>query len=158
MKLVIIAAHDKNLVIGKDGALPWHIPEDLKHFKRTTTGHTVLMGRIVFEELGEKPLPNRKNVVLTSRSYSQVAHFGSIEKALDYLRDEPVVFIIGGGEIYRQMIPMAHKMIITEVHEEYAGDTFFPDYRPDIGKIWLETSREDHKNYSFIEYERREIE
>lgn len=155
MKLVIIVAHDKNLVIGKDGALPWHIPEDLKHFKRTTTGYPILMGRGVFEELGEKPLPNRKNVVLTSRSYSNVPHFDSIEKALDYLRDEPVVFIIGGGEIYRQMLPMAHKMIITEVHERYAGDTFFPEYRHDIGKIWLETSREDHKGYSFVEYERK---
>lgn len=156
MKLVIIVAHDRNLVIGKDGKLPWHIPEDLKHFKKTTSGCPVLMGRGVFEELGEKPLPNRKNVVLTSRSYDHVAHFDSIEKALHHLRDEPVVFIIGGGEIYRQMIPMADKMIITEVHENYEGDTFFPEYRPDIGKTWLETSREDHNGYSFVEYERRE--
>lgn len=156
MKLVIIVAHDRNLVIGKDGKLPWHIPEDLKHFKKTTSGYPVLMGRGVFEELGEKPLPNRKNVVLTSRSYDHVAHFDSIEKALHHLRDEPVVFIIGGGEIYRQMLPMADKMIITEVHENYEGDTFFPEYRPDIGKTWLETSREDHNGYSFVEYERRE--
>lgn len=156
MKLVIIVAHDRNLVIGKDGKLPWHIPEDLKHFKKTTSGCPVLMGRGVFEELGEKPLPNRKNVVLTSRSYDHVAHFDSIEKALHHLRDEPVVFIIGGGEIYRQMLPMADKMIITEVHENYEGDTFFPEYRPDIGKTWLETSREDHNGYSFVEYERKE--
>lgn len=155
MKLVIIVAHDRNLVIGKDGKLPWHIPEDLKHFKKTTSGYPVLMGRGVFEELGEKPLPNRKNVVLTSRSYDHVAHFDSIEKALHHLRDEPVVFIIGGGEIYRQMLPMADKMIITEVHENYEGDTFFPEYRPDIGKTWLETSREDHNGYSFVEYERK---
>ena len=156
MKLVIIVAHDRNLVIGKDGKLPWHIPEDLKHFKKTTSGYPVLMGRGVFEELGEKPLPNRKIVVLTSRSYDHVPHFDSIDKALDYLHDEPVVFIIGGGEIYRQMLPMADKMIITEVHETHDGDTCFPEYRPEIGKTWLETSREDHHGYSFVEYERRE--
>jgi dihydrofolate reductase len=156
MKLVIIVAHDKNLVIGKDGKLPWRIPEDLKHFKQTTTGHPVLMGRGVFEELGEKPLPNRKNVVLTSRSYDHLPQFDSIEKALDYLRDEPLVFVIGGGEIYRQMLPMADKMIVTEVHETFDGDTFFPEYRPSIGKTWHETSREDHEGYSFVEYKRVE--
>ncbi|MFU8861523.1 MAG: dihydrofolate reductase [Cyclonatronaceae bacterium] len=156
MKLVIIVAHDRNLVIGKDGKLPWHIPEDLKHFKKTTSGYPVLMGRGVFEELGEKPLPNRKNVVLTSRRYDQVPHFDSIKNALNYLRDERVVFIIGGGEIYRELLPMADRMIITEVHEHYEGDTFFPEYRPEIGKTWLETSREDHDGYSFVEYERRQ--
>ena len=156
MKLILIAAHDPNLVIGKDGELPWRYPEDLKFFKKTTLGHTLLMGRVVFEELNEKPLPGRDAVVLTrTKSYSHVPTFKSVEDALDFLSDEEKIFVIGGGEIYSQMIDMADQLIITEIHQEYPGDTFFPDYREEIGTKWEEISREDGEEISFVKYNRK---
>ncbi|MFH5832895.1 dihydrofolate reductase [Halalkalibaculum sp. DA3122] len=155
MKLVLIAAHDPNLVIGKDGDLPWHYPEDMKHFKETTMGYPVLMGRGEFEELGEKPLPGRENVVLSrSRDYDHVPAFNTIDKALEYLKDFELVYVIGGGEIYRQTIGRADKLVITKIHKEYEGDTFFPEYRDDIGTKWRETNREEHGEFTIVEYER----
>ncbi len=157
MKLILIAAHDPNLVIGKDGELPWRYPEDLKFFKKITLGHTLLMGRVVFEELNEKPLPGREAAVLTrTKSYSHVPTFESIEEALDFLSDKEKVFVIGGGEIYSQMIEMADQLIITEIHKEYPGDTFFPDYRDNIGAKWQEISREDGEELSFVNYYRKD--
>ncbi len=154
----IIAAHDPNLVIGNNGRLPWSIPEDLKHFKRVTMGHPLLMGRGVFEEIGEKPLPGRDNFVLTSRNYPNVTTFKSIEEATSYFGNSDIetVFIIGGGEIYKQMLHLADKLIFTLIHKSYDGDVFFPEYRHDIGKTWKEISREDYDGYSFVEYERVE--
>ncbi|TVQ00666.1 MAG: dihydrofolate reductase [Balneolaceae bacterium] len=153
MRLIIIAAHDPNLVIGKDGTLPWHYSEDLKFFKKTTMGSPLLMGRGVFEELNEKPLPGRLNVVLSrSKNYSHVPTFSLIDTALQYLSDHDKVFIIGGGEIYRQTLDMADELVITEVKEEYDGDTFFPEYRDQIGTIWKEAWREDHDSLSFVRY------
>lgn len=158
MKLIIIVAHDPNLVIGNNGELPWHYSEDLKFFKRTTMGAPLLMGRTVFEEINEKPLPGRKNVVLSrKKNYDHVPTFNSIYKALDYLKDNDRVFIIGGGEIYRQTIELADEMIITEIKQEYEGDTFFVEYRDDIGTKWKETWREDHPEFSFVKYERVDL-
>lgn len=155
MKLTLVAAHDPNLVIGKDGGLPWHYPEDLKFFKKNTMGGTIIMGRGVFEELNQIPLPGRKNIVLsTTRNYENVETFDSLEKALDSIKDEKEVFIIGGGVLYRQTIDAADKLIITEIHKEFEGDTFFPEYREDIGSEWKETSREDKDELSFVIYER----
>lgn len=155
MKLIIIAAHDPNLVIGKDGCLPWHYKEDLKFFKKTTMGYPLLMGRIVFEELNEKPLPGREAVVLSkSKSYSHVPTFSNISDALEFLNDKEKVFVIGGGEIYRQMMEVADELIITEIHETYEGDTFFPEYRDKIGEEWNEVFRDDYDNLSFVKYER----
>lgn len=155
MKLSIIVAHDPNLVIGKDGELPWHFSEDLKFFKKTTMGSPMLMGRGVFEELNEKPLPGRENVVLSrSKTYEHVPTFSSIDKALDYLSDQEQVFIIGGGEIYRQTIDQVDELIITQVKTKYEGDTYFPEYRDQIGETWKETWREDHEKFSFVKYER----
>jgi len=153
MRLIIIAAHDPNLVIGKDGTLPWHYSEDLKFFKKMTMGSPLLMGRGVFEELNEKPLPGRLNVVLSrSKNYTHVPTFSLIDTALQYLSDHDKVFIIGGGEIYRQTMDMADELVITEVKEEYDGDTFFPEYRDNIGTIWKEYWREDHDSLSFVRY------
>lgn len=155
MKLSIIAAHDPNLVIGKDGKLPWHYSEDLKFFKKTTMGSPILMGRIVFEELNEKPLPGRENVILSrSKNYDHVPTFTSVDDAIQYLSGEEQVFIIGGGEIYRQTINIADELIITRVNKVYEGDTYFPEYRDEIGKTWQETWREDHGEFSFVRYER----
>ena len=155
MKLSIIVAHDPNLVIGKDGELPWHFSEDLKFFKKMTMGSPILMGRGVFEELNEKPLPGRENVVLSrSKTYEHVPTFSSIDEALDYLSDQEQVFIIGGGEIYRQTIDQVDELIITQVKKKYDGDTHFPEYRGEIGETWEETWREDHEEFSFVKYER----
>jgi dihydrofolate reductase len=153
--LAIIAAHDPNLVIGKEGSLPWHYSEDLKHFKRTTMGHAMLMGRKVFEDLNEKPLPGRENIVLSrSRSYDHVPVFASIDEAFAYLSDEEMVFCIGGETIYRQLLPQTDRLFITEVHQEYEGDTWFPEYRDEIGSTWREVSRDDGETLSFVVYDR----
>lgn len=155
MTIILIAAHDPDLVIGKEGELPWHYPEDLKFFKKTTMGHTLLMGRKVFEELNEKSLPGRDTVVLSrSKSYSNVPTFKSLEKAINYLSDKDKIFVAGGGEIYSQTLPEADQLIITEIHKKYDGDTYFPEYRDDIGLVWKEISREIKGELSFVRYER----
>lgn len=155
MTITLIAAHDPNLVIGKEGGLPWRYPEDLKHFKKNTLDQTIIMGRGVFEELNEIPLPGRRNIVLTTtKDYDQVETYTSLDDALDSCKNEDEVFIIGGGILYRQSIDIADKMIITEIHKEYEGDTFFPEYRDKIGDIWQEISREDHDELSFVLYKR----
>lgn len=155
MTFSLIVAHDPNLVIGKDGKLPWHYSEDLKFFKCTTMGYPLLMGRVVFEELNERPLPGRENVVLSrSRSYEQVKTFRSVEEALEYLQNHEKVFVIGGGEIYRQIIDIADELIVTQIKKEYPGDTFFVEYREGIGSVWKEVWREDHEEFSFVRYSR----
>lgn len=155
MTLALIVAHDPNLVIGKDGELPWHYSEDLKYFKRTTMGHPILMGRTVFEELDEKPLPRRENIVLSrSRTYDHVPTFASIKKALAYLSDHDLVFCIGGGTIYEQLLPKADKLYVTEIHQPYDGDTYFPEYRDEIGTTWKEIKREEYPEFSFVVYKR----
>lgn len=155
MTLAAIVAHDPDLVIGKEGSLPWHYPEDLKFFKRTTMGHPLLMGRKVFEDLNEKPLPGRENVVLSrSRNYDHVPTFASIEAAIDHLRKEEMVFVIGGAEIYNQTLKMIDKLFITEIHQKYEGDTYFPEYRNGIGSTWKEIKREDKSELSYVVYKR----
>lgn len=155
MKLIHIAAHDPNLIIGSKGSLPWHYSEDLKFFKKQTMGHPIVMGRVVFEELNEKPLPGRENIVLSrSRTYDHVKTFSNIDSALEYLSGFDSVFIIGGGEIYRQTLNRADRLIITEIKKEYKGDTTFPEYRNDISKIWKETWRESHPEFDFVIYDR----
>ncbi|MAO64959.1 MAG: hypothetical protein CL666_08150 [Balneola sp.] len=154
MIITLVAAHDPNLVIGKNCGLPWRYPEDLKHFKETTLGGTIIMGRGVFEELNEIPLPGRKNIVLsTTKNYDNVDTFESLNEALKTV-NEKEVFIIGGGVLYRDAIKIADKMIITEIHKEYDGDTYFPDYKDDIGEIWEEVEKEDQGELSFIIYKR----
>ncbi|WP_441000241.1 dihydrofolate reductase [Fodinibius sp. SL11] len=155
MTLAAIVAHDPNLVIGKGGDLPWHYSEDLKYFKRTTMGHPIIMGRVVFEELGGNPLPGRENIVLSrSSNYDHVPTFSSFDKALEYLKEEEIVFLIGGGEIYRQFLDQCDKLFVTEIHQNYEGDTYFPEYRDEIGTTWKEIKREDHDKLSFVVYER----
>lgn len=155
MKLSIIAAHDPNLVIGSEGGLPWHYSEDLKFFKKTTVNSPILMGRGVFEEINEKPLPGRKNVVLSrSKSYDHVPTFKTIDDALDFLSDEEQVFVIGGGEIYKQTMDRVDELIITQIKEKYEGDTYFPEYRDEIGQTWKEVWREDHEEFSFVKFRR----
>ena len=154
MTLAAIVAHDPNLVIGKDGDLPWHYSEDLKYFKRVTMGHPLIMGRVVFEELGERPLPGRENIILSrSRDYDHVPTFSSFDDALEFVKDEEIVFLIGGGEVYRQFLDRCDKLFVTEIHDSYEGDTYFPEYRDEIGSTWKEIKRDDHQELSFVVYE-----
>lgn len=144
----------KNLVIGGDNDLPWYLPEDLKHFKKITTGQTVLMGRKTYDSIIKrlgKPLPNRKNVVITRqqdfKATEGVLVFHSIDDALKNIAED--IYIIGGAQIFEQTLPLAEKMYLTKVHKEYPGDAFFP--KPDFSQ-WKLLEQEDHEGYSFTVY------
>lgn len=153
----IIVAMSKNRVIGNSNKLIWKLSADLKRFKEITTGNAVIMGRKTYESIG-KPLPNRRNIIVTRNSEyfadgCEIAE--SLEKAIDICDRD--CFIIGGGDIYRQSMDLAQKIYLTLVRENMDGDTSFQE----IGKEWMKISREDFqaddKNeyaYSFIEYER----
>lgn len=154
MILSIIAAHAENMVIGKDGKLPWHYSEDLKHFKKRTFGCPVIMGRGVFEELKEKPLPGRENIILTSRKYDHVSTFQSIPAALEYVKNHEKVYIIGGGQIYKQTLDLVDQLEITLIKSQVDGDVFFPEYRDQIGTTWKEIWREEHPEFDFVDYKR----
>ena len=130
MKLSIIAAVAKNRAIGKGGDLIWHISNDLKHFKEITTGGCVLMGYNTYASLpGKKALPKRRNIILSSRIAAAPEGFevaSSIPQALELLKDIPEVFVIGGGTIYEQFLPIADKLYLTRIDKRYEADTFFP--------------------------------
>lgn len=134
MSISLIAAAGRNNAIGRGGAMPWHISEDLKHFKRITSGHTVIMGRGTWESLGRRALPNRINIVISGSMPSTEAC--EVQRSLDFLRqyagpDSEEVFIIGGGNLYRQTISLADRLYITEIDTEVSdADTFFPEIDP----------------------------
>ena len=150
----MIVAHDDNRVIGKGLTIPWHIKADLNNFKKTTSGHTVVMGRKTFESIG-KPLPNRLNIVLTN-DLKWVAPKGILVKnfASDVMARDEDMFIIGGSQIYEKFLPHAKKLYITRVYGKFDGDIYFPSYDKDF----IERSRsqifgEDHVNFRFLEFE-----
>lgn len=153
----IIVAHDPNLVIGKDGKLPWHFPEDLKHFKRTTMGQPLLMGRKTYESIGSEPLPGRPCFVLSkSATYENAKTFRNTEQARDWFdRSEyDRIFIVGGGNLYRQMLDDSVELIVTEVKKTHEGDVFFPEYRKRIGLDWELVEHTDHPDFSIKTYHR----
>ena len=164
MNKIIMAAKARNNVIGKNNDLVWHLPADLKFFKKTTRGHTMIMGRKTFESLAN-PLPHRDSWVVTrNKNYSAegITVFSSIEQALQAAKEKGLetVFILGGGEIYRQSMHLADKLIITEVHRDFEGDTLFPDIDH---TIWEEVSRIENKadeknkyDFAFVEYLRKD--
>ena len=160
--LSIIVAKAKNNIIGKDNKIIWHLPEDLKHFKNITTGHTIIMGRKTFESLG-RVLPNRKHIIFSNNpSFNvndenvKVVH--SLLEIQDLIEGKEEAFVIGGAMMYNFLMPYVKKMYVTEIDKEFEGDTFFPKIDDNI---WKETSREkgikDEKNnldYFFVTYER----
>lgn len=160
--ITIIAAIAKNNALGKDNQLIWHLPSDLKRFKKVTLGHHIIMGRKTFESLG-KPLPNRTTIIITrNKNYTQkgciVVH--SLKEALVAAKSDDNPYILGGAQIYKQAIEIADKLDITFVHHEFEADAFFPEIDLDI---WKETEREnfkaDEKNkydYSFVSYHKKE--
>lgn len=188
MQLNLIYARARNGVIGKDNALPWHLPEDMAHFKQSTMGCPVIMGRKTWESLPPRfrPLPGRINIVLsrqaelppgveeppdltatacesvataptTDISNKKVAYrFIDIDSSLSFLKSHPQVWVIGGAEIYRQALPMAHKVVVTEIDADFEGDAFAPT----LGPQWLETRRDSHTSvtgvpYAFVTYEQQ---
>ncbi len=157
MPITLVAAISKNNCIGKDGALPWHMPEDLKHFKKLTTDKIVLMGRKTWESLPEKfrPLPNRLNIVITRQIEYDVPAgvevYFDVEQAFASHREEDI-FVIGGGQMYNLTINLAESLEITHVEKEVEGDVFFPTI--DLS-IWEEVNREDHERFSFVKYTKK---
>lgn len=153
MKLAIIAAIGKNRVIGKDGKIPWHISEDLKRFKRLTTGHAVLMGRRTWESLG-KPLPNRRNVVLTSTPVPNTECYPTTNAALDALSNTEKVFIIGGAHIYAAMLDKADELYLTFVDQGPEGDAYFPPFENLLKERFREVYRQAMDGFEFVDYVR----
>ena len=157
-KISIIVAMSKNRVIGVKNSLPWHISEDLKRFKRLTTGYPIIMGRKTFESIG-KPLPERRNIVISRNQnlkLQDVEVVKSIEDALKICSSENLIYIIGGEQIYNLAMPYANNIHLTEVNKEVEGDAFFPEFDK---KEWKEIARENSKDfndtsYSFVEYRR----
>ncbi|MCT8124873.1 MAG: type 3 dihydrofolate reductase [Alishewanella aestuarii] len=162
MRISMIAAMAQQRVIGLNNQMPWHLPADLQHFKKVTLGKPVVMGRKTFESIG-RPLPGRRNIVISRQTPavdSPVEWVSSIEQALALLAEQPEVMIIGGAEIYRQCLPLAQRLYLTEIALETAGDAFFPDYHAEGN--WQEIAREEHPQsaenplgYRFITLERQ---
>lgn len=159
-EICMIVACDENNAIGHNNKMPWHLPADLKYFKKQTTGHSVIMGRRTMESLG-KALPNRRNIVIsrnTDLKFENAEMAGSLENALRVCANEERVFIIGGGQIFTEGLALADKIYLTRIHHAFDADTYFPELSP---TDWMPTktvaNEPDEKNnysYSFILYER----
>ncbi len=158
MQLHLIFAKARNGVIGKDNALPWHLPEDMAHFKRLTMGCPVIMGRKTWDSLPARfrPLPGRTNVVVTRQaawSENGAQPSSSLDSALSFCEQFEHVWVIGGAELYALALPYAHTAEVTEIDADFEGDA----YAPQFGPQWLESARETHTssqgwNFSFVSY------
>jgi dihydrofolate reductase len=161
MKIALVVAVAENGTIGVDGDIPWHHPEDLAHFKETTVGHPVIMGRRTYESIVDRlggPLPDRLNIVLSSRSLdlpSGARRAAEVSQSLDIAAEtgSAVVYVVGGRSVYEAFLPLADRLLYTEIHDAYEGDTSFPDWDR---SAWRELEREDREDLSFVVYERRE--
>ena len=163
MSISLIVAVSQNGVIGKNNQLPWRLPEDLKRFKQLTMAHPIVMGRKTFESIG-KPLPGRTNIVVTHQKEfacclpagqaGGAVTAGSLEEALRISEEAAEVFVIGGATLFEQAMPLADKIYLTLIHQDFEGDTFFKWDKTG----WKETAREDHLSdplpHSFINYSR----
>ena len=157
-RIYLIAAIASNGVIGAGGALPWRLPEDLKHFKKITLGHPVIMGRRTWESLGG-PLPGRENIVISRRAGFEApgaSVAASVAAAVALCAGEPLAFVIGGAEIYAAALPLADGLMLTEIESDYEGDTRFPTWDR---QAWRATQKEPHTaadgvRFNFVLYER----
>jgi len=159
IEVALVAAVAENGVIGADGEMPWHYPADLAHFKETTMGHPVIVGRVTYESVSGQlggPLPGRTNVVLTRSGVDapeSVVQVESVDTAVEAAAatGAETAFVAGGATVYAQFLPRADQLVLTEVPGEPEGDTHFPDWdRED----WVEVSREDQGELAFVTYER----
>jgi dihydrofolate reductase len=161
LRIIIISAIASNRVIGRsNGEMPWHVKEEFQHFKRTTLGLPVIMGRKTFETLG-KPLKGRENIIVTRNKkfkvdYDEIKIFHSIEDAIAYCESEDYkkAFIIGGGEIYRQALPIADEMILSFMKFKSEGDVVFPEFESDT---WQKGSTEDREQFEIVKYVRKNV-
>ena len=157
-KISLIVAMSQNSVIGLNNQLPWHIPEDLKNFRKITLNHCVIMGRKTYDSIG-KPLKDRRNIVISRNNsllINGVEVVNSLDKAISMVDDSSEIFIIGGEQIYTISLSLATHLYITKVNANYKGDAFFPDF---IQNDWREVGREDlisdsNLNFSFLKYEK----
>ena len=162
MRLNLIYARAANGVIGRHNTLPWHLPEDLAHFKRHTAGCPVLMGRRTWDSLPPRfrPLPGRRNLVLTRQPDWQAdgaERCDSLEAALRVCADAPEVWVIGGAQLYAQALPLAQRVVVTELAQAFDGDA----WAPELGPEWVDTRREHHTAsngmaFDFVTKERRQ--
>jgi len=162
MSVALIVAASENNVIGKDGTMPWHLPDDWKYFRKVTNGYPVIMGRVTYESIG-KPLPGRRNIVITRQEGMTIEGCDtvhSLDEALVLAKEEnpEETYIIGGGEIYEQAMPLANVIRLTRVHTEIEGGTAF---FPEIGEEWEEVERTEHPAdsehayaFSFVTYKK----
>lgn len=163
MKISLIVAMASNRAIGLNNQMPWHLSADLKKFKKITMGAPILMGRKTYESIG-RPLPGRTNIIISRNpSYSQPGCrvCNDIDAALASCGEVKEVFIIGGSDFYKSMLPVADTLYLTQIHREFPGDTFFPEIDADQ---WIEVEREDIKDdpdvefsYSFLKLEKRKL-
>ncbi len=160
MKLSLIVAKARNGTIGRANALPWQLPDDLAHFRRTTMGHPIVMGRRTWESIG-RPLAGRRNIVVTSRASwtaDGAERAASLDDALALCGDVPEIFVIGGGQLFAAALPLADAVVATEIAADVDGDTTFPPLDP---RDWAEVARREHAPptpdgwaYAFVEYAR----
>ena len=158
-RVYLVAAVAANGIIGANGRLPWHIPEELQHFKKLTLGHPVIMGRRTWESL-KGPLPQRENIVVSRTPGYEApgaAVAASLEAALALCSGEPVAFVIGGTQLFKDSLPVAAGMVLTEIQRDYEGDTWFPAWDR---SQWKESQREAHTakdgtRFDFVRYERK---
>jgi dihydrofolate reductase len=153
--ITIIVAMTRDGIIGKGGSLPWRLPEDMRHFRRTTMGNAVVMGRKTFESIG-KALVGRETIVVsrTLPERDDVVVCRTMEEALaEGRRGGREVFVAGGAEIYRQTLATADRLLVSHVHGEYEGDATFPEVDPEV---WRVTSRDHYADFELVDYQRRE--
>jgi len=163
MRVSLIVAMDKNRVIGKNNRLPWRLPADLRRFKETTMRHALIMGRKTYESIG-RALPGRKNIVLTKqKGFQPEGCFtaSSIEEAIAMAGTDEEVFVIGGAQVFERALPLAHRIYLTLIEDEFDGDVFFPEFDD---RLWVEKDRQsfsaDRENpfsYTFLVLDRVEI-
>jgi dihydrofolate reductase len=161
MEIALIYARAANGVIGAHGTMPWHLPEDLAHFKQLTQGHPVIMGRKTWDSLPARfrPLPGRTNIVVTRQedwSEKGTQRASSLREALQICEQSPTVWVIGGAQIYAQALPLAQRVETTEIEHAYEGDA----HAPVLGPEWVESARSRHVSaaglpFSFVTYLRR---
>jgi dihydrofolate reductase len=158
-RVCLVAAVARNGVIGADGKLPWRLPGELRHFRQVTLGHPVIMGRRTWESLPKKPLPGRRNIVV-SRTPGYAAPGAeaarSLQEALALCAGDPLASVIGGSALFAEALPRAHRLELTEIHEDYDGDTYFPAW--DRG-AWRVAEKETHASadgvrFDYVRYER----
>lgn len=163
VEYVLVAAVANNGVIGRDGDIPWHLPEDMEHFKRTTTGHPVVLGRKTYENvvaaLGE-PFPGRTSVVLSTRNLelpdgavlaNSVAEATARAESAAAGMGVETAYVAGGAAVYEAFLPRASRMVLTELHDDYEGETTFPDVDE---SAWEEVERDEREAFDFVTYER----